>query len=148
VISETTRARVLGLGAVLCVGAALVQGFVKLDDTLGLFDLRADQHAALDYAHRVYTSPNTIGSATLVEDARLWMPTDAEYRVVVGPHPRTHEWRVAGTYLLTPLLPRRRTDSEDARWAFCYGCDRTTLGPRFHVLSSSGDGVFFGRWGG
>ena len=40
--------------------------------------------------------------------------------------------------LLWFLLPRRPTESESAKWVFCYGCDDTMLGERFRILSLLG----------
>lgn len=43
--------------------------------------------------------------------------------------------------------PRRQTDSPDAPWVFCFGCDLAALGEGFEVLSDDGSGVIFGRTG-
>jgi hypothetical protein len=110
---------------------------------LGLFDVRADENASYTYAERTYLNDNAVGSPTVVEDARLWMPRDAAYRVVIGPRPRTSEWQSAHFRLLGLLFPRRQTDSKAARWVLCYGCDPTTHGRGFRVLSDGNNGVLF-----
>ena len=143
--TRESRRRVIRLGVVACVVVAVVAGATKFDDTLGVYDLRADQNSSFDYAERTYPSENALGSARVVEDARLWMPRNATYRVVVGPNPRTKEWRFARYFLLGFLFPRRQTESKSASWVFCYGCDASTLGERFRVLSDGGNGVLFGR---
>jgi hypothetical protein len=137
------------LGVVVCVAAAGLTAAGRLDDTIAVFDFQADANAERTFNERTYpASPWVAGSSTVLEDARLWIPDDAKYRVVHGPKFNTVQYSGYGRYfLLGLLLPRRQTDSRSARWVFCYGCDASTLGPRFEVLSGSGDGFLFGRMG-
>ena len=136
------------VGVVVCVAAAAYIGAARLDDTIAVFDFRADLNASASYRDRTYLPGRGLaGSWRVLEDARLWMPRDASYRVVEGPGivgPETH--RYARFFLLGLLLPRRQTDSESAPFVFCYGCNRSTLGPRSHPLSRSGREVLVGRW--
>lgn len=134
-------------GVVACVGLAGFAAILKFDDTVGFFDLKADQNAAQSYTARSYPpAPWTAGSPTVLEDARLWMPESATYRVVKGPLFDINKHSGYGRYfLLGSMLPRRQTESTSAPWVFCYGCGPDTLGPGIEVLSDSGDGVVFGR---
>lgn len=120
---------------------------MKLRSALGIFDLRADTNAAYTYSQRAHTHPewSPVGGQVL-EAARLWMPTEARYRVVYGPvfdPARTSDF----THILLHwfLLPRRPTASDSAEWVFCYGCDDSTLGERFERLAGVGGGPTFGR---
>jgi hypothetical protein len=135
------------LGVVLCVALAGLTAAARLDDTIAVFDFGADANSAQTFDERTYpASPWVAGANAVIEDARLWMPEDATYRVVHGPMlTRTQYSGFGRHFLLGFLLPRRQIASESARWAFCYGCEPTTLGPRFEVLSDSGDGFLFGR---
>lgn len=141
------RGQVLTWGVVACVGAALATAVVKLDDALGIFDHRADLNSTYTYAQRTHTHPEWSPVAgRVLEDARLWMPEDARYRVVYGPRFDPAETSdLSHVLMLGFLLPRRPTSSESAEWVFCYGCDSGTLGPRFDVLSAADGGPAFGR---
>lgn len=130
---------------VACVVIAVGAGMTRFDDTLGFYDLRADENASYDYAARTYPSENVVGSARVVEDARLWMPQDARYRVVFGPRSTAEVRRNAPLFLRELLLPRLLTTSESASWVVCLGCKQSTLGRRFRLLSDDGTGVLFGR---
>jgi hypothetical protein len=132
-------------GVVLCVAAAAYIGAARLDDTVAVFDFRADLNASASYRDRTYLPGRGLaGSWRVLEDARLWMPRDASYRVVEGPAAGLETRRYARFFLLGLLLPRRQTDSASAPFVFCYGCTRSTLGPHVHVLSRSRD-LLFGR---
>jgi hypothetical protein len=142
------RDTAIRIGVVVCVAVAVVLAALRLDEVQGLFDFRADQNASLGYLDRLYADGGVAGSQRVVEDALAWMPPDATYRVLVGPHmtgvaPFTR--LVAEDFLEYFLLPRRRAESEPTPWVFCYGCDVSALGPSFHVLSDGGNGVLFGR---
>ena len=133
------------VGVVLCVAAAAYIGAARLDDTVAVFDFRADLNASASYRDRTYLPGRGLaGSWRVLEDARLWMPHDASYRVVEGPAAGLETSRYARFFLLGLLLPRRQTDSASAPFVFCYGCTRSTLGPHVHVLSRSSD-LLFGR---
>jgi len=142
------RQATVALGAVLCVVVAAASGALRLDEALGLFDFRADENAALGYLERVYADNGLVVSRRVVEDGLAWIPENASYRVVMGS-------RIAGEHRFTRLvledflryflLPRRLTESDSAPWVFCYGCDVSSLGERFRVLSDNGDGILFGR---
>ena len=132
------------LGVVVLVAIAAYAGSLRLDDTIAVFDFRADLNSAATYRERNYVESDFLGSWRVIEDGRLWMPGDAAYRVVGGPLPFDPELlRHARYFLLGRLLPRRQTDS--APWVFCYGCDASTVDPRLKILSDSGDGFVFGR---
>lgn len=136
----------LRIGVVVCVVIAVATAAVKLPSALGIFDLRADNNAALTYSQRAHTHPEWFAAAgNLLEDARLWMPEDARYRVVFGPRfDRTRSSDFTHLLLYGFLLPRRPTSSEDAKWVFCYGCTDTTLGDGFQVLARLEGGPMFG----
>jgi hypothetical protein len=139
------RELIIRLGVVVCVAVAAYVGAARLDDTIAVFDFRADLNASLAYRDRTYLPGQGLaGDWRVLEDARLWMPRDATYRVVEEPGVGQETQRYARFFLLGLLLPRRQVDSAKAEYAICYGCTAATLGPRFQVLSSS-SGVLFGR---
>lgn len=142
-----SRVTALRLGVVLCVVAATGTAAVRLDDTLGTFDLRADVNATYTYAQRAHTHPEwSAAGGSVLEIARLWMPEDASYRIIYGP--RFDEARTSDfthLFLIGFLLPRRPTASHSAEWAFCYGCTEETLRKRFDVLARVSGGPAFGR---
>jgi hypothetical protein len=147
--ARAARARgvVARVGVVVCVAVLCLVGAGRLDDAVAIFDFRADANATATFRERTYPrSPWVAGSARVMEDARLWLPEDAEYRVLQGREPSAAPNSGFGAHFLrTLLLPRSQTDSDSARWVFCYRCSRTTLGPRYEVLSDSGDGFLFAR---
>jgi hypothetical protein len=122
-------------------------GILKLDDALGVFDLRADRNSSYSYRERTYPRADWVaGDGAVIEHARLWMPADATYRVVIGPHfDRLGYSKFAPYFILGRLLPRRQTKSAEAPWVFCYGCDRSTLGKRFELLKGNHPALVFGR---
>jgi hypothetical protein len=135
------------VGVIACVAFACVIGAGRLDDALAVFDFEADANARAVFNERVYPEIDGLESwARVIEDARLWMPEDASYRVVdrssVPTGTTTGSLRI---YLDVLLMPRRRTELESEPWVFCYGCTRATLGPAFEVLSDSGHGLVFAR---
>ena len=136
---------VIRLGVVICVivGVAILPG--ALADALDGNRYWADRNAALGYMARSVPFAEAVGSPEVAEDARLWMPEDARYRIVQAPDLSGPLQWAAPDFLATFLLPRRRTDDADAEWVFCYSCDRAELGDGFEVLSDSGDGILFGR---
>lgn len=111
------------------------------------FDSRADTNSALTHEQRAHTDPSWSPAAgRVMEDARLWMPEDARYRVILAPGSnaaRSPDFSRA--LLLWYLLPRRPTTSPSAEWVFCYGCDEETFDTRFHVLSHAPGAPLFGR---
>ena len=144
---KRVRLLVASLGVVACVGVACFVGAGRLDDTVAIFDFRSDLHSAESYRERTYPeSPWVAGSARVMEDARLWLPEDAEYRVLEARELSIAESSGYGEHFLrTLLLPREQTESESAPWVFCYGCSPETLGPEYEVLSDSGNGLLFAR---
>jgi hypothetical protein len=133
-------------GVVACVAAAGLLGVTKLDDALAVFDFQADTNVAATFNDRTYPELDGLpGAGRVLEDARLWMPEDAAYRVIEGP---TSDERTAislPTFLDVLLMPRQRTRLESVPWTFCYGCTPATLGPEYEVLSDSGEGLLFAR---
>lgn len=136
---------VIRLGVVICVilGALIVPG--ALSDALDGNDFWADRNGSLDYVAREVPPAEAVGSQKVAEDARLWMPEDAAYRIVQAPDLSGPLQWAAPDFLATFLLPRRETEAADAEWVFCYGCDLAELGEGFEVLSDSGEGILFGR---
>ncbi len=100
------------LGVVACVGVACLVGAGRLDDAVAIFDFRADASAAASFRERTYPEhPWVAGSAKVLDDARLWIPEDAEYRVVEGRELAISESSGYGRHFLrTLLLPRVQTD--------------------------------------
>ena len=142
-----TLGALIRLGVVICAAVAITTATIRLDDVLGVYDLRADTNAASTYDQRAHTYPgwSTAGGKVL-EDARLWMPEHATYRVVLGPgFDEARSTDFTRHMLLWFLLPRRPTESDSAKWVFCYGCNDTTLGERLRVLSHVEGGPSFGR---
>lgn len=135
------------VGVVACVAAACLLGAGKLDVAVAVFDFQADANVAATFSERTYPDVEwLVGSAKVMEDARLWMPDDATYRVMHGPR-LSLEQRLGSLrfFLLVLLLPRDQTQLESAPWVFCYACTRSTLGAAYEVLSDSGHGLLFAR---
>ncbi len=139
-------ATVVRAGVVLCVAVALGTAFVKLRDVLGVFDQRADANSTLTYPQRSHTHPEwSPEGGNVLEAGRLWMPEDAEYRIVFGPSfDRKLAVDFTRHFLVGYLLPRRPTDSDRAPWLFCYACDEQTL-ERLEVIAAAEGGPTFGR---
>lgn len=135
------------LGAVLCAAVTLFVGLWWLfDDALPGMDVWASLNSRQTYLERTFPPDEFIGSGHVAEDARLWMPADAHYRVVVGPEKENTPWGwAAPNFLAGFLFPRRRDESDASPWIFCLGCDVSALGERFEPLSDGGNGVIFGR---
>lgn len=133
-------------GVVACVVGAGLLGVTKLDNALAVFDFQADANVAATFNDRTYPELDGLpGAARVLEDARLWMPEDASYRIVDGPTAVEKTAVSLRTYLDVLLMPRERTQVESVPWSFCYGCGRATLGPDYEVLSDSGEGLLFAR---
>lgn len=133
------------LGVVLCVTLVIVVAGFGFSDSLRGSAFWADQHAGLDYTGRSVPRGDVVRSTKVVEDARLWMPTDATYRVVAGSDVTGPRQWAAPDFLQGFLLPRRQVQSGYAPWVFCYGCDTKSLSGTFEPLSDDGQGVVFGR---
>jgi hypothetical protein len=134
-------------GVVACVGVLCFLGAGRLDDAVAIFDFRADLNAQTTFRDRTYPESAWVaGSAQVMEDARLWMPEDAKYRVVRGPDFSLLQSSGYGQFfLLGLLLPRTQIESDSAPWLFCYGCTASSVGRRYEVLSDSGNGFLFAR---
>jgi hypothetical protein len=134
------------VGVVACVSAACLLGTGRLDDAVAVFDYRADLNAEATFNERTYPEFEFLaGGGKVMEDARLWMPGDASYRVIDGPDADASKSGPLRTFLRILLMERSQTQVESAPWAFCYGCSPSTLGPEYEVLSDSGRGFLFAR---
>jgi hypothetical protein len=134
------------LGVVACVSVACFTGAGRLDDTVAIFDYRADANATATFRERTYPASSWVaGNANVMDDARLWMPEDASYRVVAGEFASAENSGWGRHFLRTLLLPRTQTESKTAQWAFCYACMPDTLGQEYEVVSESGGGFLFAR---
>jgi hypothetical protein len=134
------------VGVVSCVAAACLIGAANLDDAVAVFDFQADANHAATFSLRTYPDILELpGGAKVMEDARLWMSTDAAYRVVDGPLPTTLSRQSLRTFLVVLLMPRRQTRADSAVWTFCFRCSPSTLGPEYEILSDSGHGFLFAR---
>jgi hypothetical protein len=136
------------IGVIACVVLTLAVTLRWLfHDALPGQDHWASLNSSETYAQRTFPSDEFIGSGHVAEDARLWMPRGATYRIIVGPKYENTPWGwAAPNFLEGFLFPRKRNDS-DAKWVLCLGCDVGALGPSLHVLSNGGNGVVFGRLG-
>jgi hypothetical protein len=135
------------LGVVLCAALTLVVGVWWLfNDALPGQDHWASLNSSQSYMERTFPSDEFIGSGHVAEDARLWMPRDARYRVLVGQKYENSPWGwAAPNFLAGFLFPRKQAESGSASWVFCLGCDVSALGEGFERLSDGGNGVVFGR---
>lgn len=133
-------------GVVASVAAASLVGAGRLDSALAVFDYQADANSAATYNDRMYPDIEELpGAAKVMEDARLWMSTDAEYRVVYGSRHGelgAESLRYFLRFLLSPRTPEQR---EPVPWVFCYGCSPSAFGSKLEVLSDSGHGFVFAR---
>jgi hypothetical protein len=136
---------VVRLGVAICVVLAAVLAVPAVMDALDGSDHWADRNSDLTYGSRSVPYETAVGSQKVVEDARLWMPEDARYRIVGAPDLDGPLKWAAPDFLVGFLLPRRQTESPDANWVFCFRCDVSTLGAGFEVLSDDGNGTLFGR---
>jgi hypothetical protein len=132
------------VGVVFCVVVTLAVCLRWLfHDALPGQDHWATLNASETYSQRTFPSDELIGSGHVAEQARLRMPADATYMVVVGEQKQNTAWGFAAPHFLEGFLfPRHRVDS-GAEWEFCLGCDT----PPAHVLADGGNGVTFGRTG-
>jgi hypothetical protein len=130
------------VGVVFCVALTVAVCLRWLfHDALPGQDHWATLNSSQSYAERTFPPDDFIGSAKVAEDARLWMPREADYRVVVGEKYQNSPWGWAAPHFLEGFLfPRHRIDSA-APWVLCLGCGS----PSIRVLSDGGDGVLFGR---
>jgi hypothetical protein len=142
-----SRARAIRVGVIACVVAVAVSALLRLDETMGLFDFRADRNASLTYLDREYGDRGWAPDRRVIDDARLRMPDDAKYAILLGPRWDNLDGTVAADFIEYFLLPRQEVDagSSEAEWAFCYACDRAALGGRFEVVATGRDGIAFGR---
>jgi len=129
-------------GVAFCVVLTLAVSLRWLfHDALPGQDHWASLNSGQTYAQRTFPSDEFIGSGHVAEDARLWMPRDATYRIVVGSKDENSAWGFAAPHFLEGFLfPRHRVDAA-APWELCLGCDASQL----EVLSDGGNGVLFGR---
>jgi len=134
-------------GVVICVVVATAVTVGAFSDALDGSDFWADRNSALDYTSRSVPYQEAVGSRKVAEDARLWMPEDATYRIVTAPDLQGPLQWAAPDFLAGFLLPRRQTESTETPWVFCFSCDVAALGEDFEVLSDDGSGVTFGRSG-
>ena len=138
------RQRVARVGVFVVVALAVVAGVARLQHAFGLLDWRADLNASRTYLDRSYAdNGQVIEDRRVVEDARLWMPEDATYRLVIGERKsRVRFSDVAPDFLRYFLLPRR--ESADAQYVFCINCRAFELGDDVELLSR-GRSILFGR---
>jgi hypothetical protein len=137
---------VVRIGVVATVAVACLLGAGRLDNAVAVFDFRADENHASTFTERTYPEIDTLpGGARVLEDARLWMPEDAAYRVVYGRPELEQRFGNVAYFLFLLMWPRAPVEDESAPWAFCYGCTPSTLDRGHEVLSDSGQGFLFAR---
>lgn len=142
-----SRVGLASLGAIMCVALALIVSVRwLLDDALPGQQVWSTRNSDRTYMERTFPGDELIGNGRVIEDARLWMPLTSSYRLVIGENERYSPlaW-AAPNFLAGFMLPRRRDDSLDTRWIFCFGCEVSSLGRGFEVLSDGRNGVVFGR---
>lgn len=136
------------LGVVVCV---ILTVSVSLrwffHDALPGQDHLASFNSSATYAERTFPSDEFIGSGRVADDARLWIPRGATYRILVGPKYENTPWGWAAPNFFAGFLFPRERDDANSNWILCLGCDVGALGTNFHVLSDGGNGVVFGRLG-
>jgi hypothetical protein len=136
------------MGVVVCVLLTLAVTLRWLfHDALPGQDHWASLNASETYAERTFPMDDLIGSGHVAEDARLWMPRGATYRVSVGDKYANTPWGWAAPNFLAGFLFPRERDDANGTWIICLGCDTDSLGEGFHILSNGGNGVVFGRAG-
>ena len=134
------------IGVIACVVLTLAVTLRWLfHDALPGQDHWASLNSSETYAQRTFPADEFIGSGHVAEDARLWMPRSATYRVLVGSKYAGSPWDWAAPNFLAGFLFPRKRDDAHARWVLCLGCDVSSLGSGFHTLSDGGNGVVFGR---
>ncbi len=137
---------VIRAGVVACVGLACLLGAGRLDDAVAVFDFHADANDLATFTERTYPEIDSLpGARPVLEDARLWMPEDASYRVVFGRDSLERRFANVRYFLFLLLWPRSQAALEPSPWLFCYRCTRSTLGDDYAVLSDSGRGLLFAR---
>jgi hypothetical protein len=143
-MTTSRRRRIASIGVLVVVLLSVVAGATRLDEALGLLDWTADRNAARGYLDRTFADDGlVIEDRRVIEDARLWMPENATYRIVVGRRmPSVRFGDVAPDFLRYFLLPRR--ESTDSRYVICLDCEPSDLGGDVEVLSR-GRATIFGR---
>ena len=137
------------IGVTVCVVLTLAVTLRWLfHDALPGQDHWASLNSSETYAQRTFPSDEFIGNSRVAEDARLWMPRSATYRVLVGSKYDGSPWDWAAPNFLAGFLFPRKRDDAHGQWVLCLGCDVSSLGPDFHTFSDGGNGVVFGRIGG
>jgi hypothetical protein len=157
-VSTTHRTlnRFVRIGVMISVGSVGLLGALGFGYAFVELDARSHRNAALSRLDLVYgfeaATPRSRSHRRVIETARATMPSDATYRVVVGPAWKPLwevDWQgavgrdVEVDFLRYFLLPRR--ESESGRWVFCLACERRLLGTSFRSLASTRDGFAFGR---
>jgi hypothetical protein len=135
------------IGVVACVAAAALAGAGRLDTALAVFDFRADANHTATFLERTYPEIDILpGASEVLEDARLWMPDDARYRVVYGSPSLERRFGNVAFFLFILMWPRSQDQSGPAPpWTFCYRCTGSSLGPEWEILADSGQGLLFAR---
>ena len=134
-------------GVLVCATITLsVAAWWLFNDALPGQDVWASLNSRQTYMERTFPADELIGSGRVSEDARLWMPPEARYRIVVGSQYEDNPWGwAAPNFLAGFLFPRKPVETGYARWIICLGCDVSALGEGFEQLSDGGNGVLFGR---
>jgi hypothetical protein len=128
------------------VAAAALVGAGRLDTALAVFDFQADSNYSATFVERTYPEIDTLpGASKVMEDARLWMPEDASYRVIFGSPSLERRLGNVAYFLFLLMWPRNQSPIEPAPWVFCYRCAHSSLGPEWEILSDSGQGLLFAR---
>jgi hypothetical protein len=132
------------VGVALCIAVAVGVGgiyYVKAERQLSD---AASANSALAYDDRELAGGNSVlGDQTAAYEARADIPSQASYRVAVGPGPHAKTKltdRFVDSWFRYFLMPRR--PRPDARWVVCYGCDRTSA---FEARWQDKDGISVGR---
>ena len=131
----------------ICVGAAAAFAIWRYPVAVSEIHEEARRNSRLSYADREFAGGNGIVvDQEVLYQARARIPESATYHVKVVR-------RVTGaTDLTVPyvssfatyfLMPRRQ--AEDAPWVICYGCRRSDLPERAHIVWAQGAGISIAR---
>ena len=130
----------------MCAVVAGAFGLGYLPRALDRLGDEASRNASLSFADRQVAGGNSIiPDQQAAYQARLLIPRDSSYRVVVGSGLKEKTdltERFALPWLTYFLLPRRPSDS--ATWVICMGCDTSTLGGGFAVRWQDEEGISIG----
>jgi hypothetical protein len=131
----------------ICVGAAAAFAIVRYPLAVSELHEEARRHSSHSYADREFAGGNGIVvDQEVFYQARARIPESAAYHVkVVRRVPGATDLTVpyVSSFATYFLMPRRQ--AEDAPWVICYGCRRSDLPERAHIVWAQGAGISIAR---